>query len=124
MARSPTVDDIRSSRDMALDALEDSLISVGNEIAETTIVGPFLTRLTTRNTALMNEAAAIRAAATDAVLALPEIITAAAALNRLSAKMETAAQALPNATNLLSGTATVLSLGQQFADLLASVQKT
>lgn len=123
MARPPTVDDIRASRDRAVSALEDSLISVGNEIAQTTTTGPFLNRLTKRNQDLMNGAAAIRAAATDAVLALSSVAEAAATLITLSTQMRTAAGALPAATNVLVRTATVLSLGQQFADLIASAQK-
>jgi hypothetical protein len=123
MAPPATFDDIRKSRDTALNALEDSLTAVGNEIAVTTTTGPVLTRLTTRNTDLMNTAAGIRAAATDVVLALPSVVAAAATLSGLSSQMKTTAATLPAVTNFLTGTATVLSLGQQFADVIAGSQK-
>lgn len=123
MAQPPTMDDIRSSRDTALGALEDALNSVGDAIAQTTQTGPYLSQLTKRYQDLMNEAATIRAAATDAVLALPSVIAAAAMLNTLSARMKTTAQALPNATNVVTSATAVLSLGQQFTDLIANAQK-
>jgi hypothetical protein len=123
MAQPPTMDNIRSSRDTALGALEDALNSLGDAIAQTTQTGPYLSQLTKRYQDLMNEAATIRAAATDAVLALPGVIAAAAMLNTLSARMKTAAQALPNATNVVTGATAVLSLGQQFTDLIANAQK-
>ena len=57
------------------------------------------------------------------MLALPNVVDAAATLANLSGQMTTAAAAIPNATDLLSKTATLLSLGQQFADVIATAQK-
>jgi len=123
MVQQLTIDDIRNSRDTALDALGVSVTTIGDEIAQTTTTGPYLDQLTRRNTDLMNERAAIRAAATDAVLALSSVIAAAGTLNTLSTQMKTAAQALPAATNVLTGTAPILSFGQQFTNEIASAQK-
>jgi hypothetical protein len=123
MPPAATVDDIRSHRDTALEALGIALVKVGDQIAQTTASGPTLDQLTRRNQDLMDQRAAIRAAATDEVLALPAVIAAATALGALSAEMKTVAQALPAAASLLTGAATVLSLGQQFADLIAKAQK-
>jgi hypothetical protein len=119
----PTIDDIRNARDTALDALSDAVTTIGNQIAQTTKTGPFLDQLTKRFQDLMNERAAIRAAATDAVLALPFVIAAAAQLKELSTDMKTTAKELPAATKVLTKTAAVLSLGQQFSDIVANAQK-
>jgi hypothetical protein len=119
----PTIDDIRNSRDTALDALGIAVTSVGDQIAQTIKTGPYLDQLTKRYQDLMNERSAIRAAATDAVLALPSVIGAAAKLNSLSSKMKTIAQALPNATDVLTRATTVLSLGQQVSDFITKAQK-
>lgn len=124
MAQSPSIDYIRASRDAALAALDTSISTIGNQIAQTTTPGPYLNQLTKRYQDLMNERAAIFAAATEAVLALPSVMAAAATLNKLSGQLNTAAQALPAATNVLTGSASVLSLAQQFADTLATAQKT
>ena len=120
---SDQIDEIRSSRDAALDALDTSIISIGDRIAVTTTVGPFLDQLTKRHQDLVREHDAISRAATDAVLALPTVIAAAAALRTLSASMQMTAQDLPNATKVLTTTAKILSLGQQFVDLIATAQK-
>jgi hypothetical protein len=127
MATRPNLSDIatslRKSRDDALAALQVAIDSVEDEIAATNQAGPFLQRLADRDDALINEAAAIRAAATDAALALPEVAQAAAALANVSQQMQKVAQGLPAATNVLTTTAAVLSLGQQFVDLTVSAQK-
>jgi hypothetical protein len=68
----------------------------------------------------VNQSDAIETAATDAVLALPEVIAAAATLNLLAAQMKTTAQQLPRATHVLATTATVLALCQQFSGTLAN----
>jgi len=123
MSAPPTIDDIRTARDSALDALSDAVTTIGAEIAQTTKTGPYLDQLTKRYQDLMNERALIRAAATDAVLALPFVIAAVAKLNELSSNMKTTAQELPAATNKLTQAAAVLSLGQQFSDVIANAQK-
>jgi hypothetical protein len=114
---------LRKSRDDAIAALEVGIDKVEHELATTTQVGPYLKRLSDRDDALINEAAAIRAAATDAVLALPEVVQAAAKLANVSQKMQDVAKKLPAAKDVLTSTATVLSLGQQFVDLTVNAQK-
>ena len=131
MAKTPkppsNLDDVaaqlRKSRDSALDALEVAIDKVEHEIATTDQTGPFLKRLVDRDDALINEAAAVRQAATDAVLALPEVIQAVSTLTNVSQKMQKVAKNLPAATDVLTTTAAVLSLGQQFVDLIANAQK-
>lgn len=126
MANAPKLDnvaaDLRKSRDDALTALQGAIDRVEDEIATTDQKGPFLKRLADRDDALVNEAAAVRAAATDTVLGLPEVIQAAATLANVSQQMQTVARNLPTATDVLTTTATVLSLGQQFVDLVVNVQ--
>lgn len=117
------IDEIRSSRDAALSALGDALFAVSREIATTITTGVFLDRLTKRHQDLMNEREAIRAAATDLVLASPTVIAATHTLNGLATGMLTEAQALPNATNILTSTARILTLGQSFLDIIASGQR-
>jgi hypothetical protein len=73
-----------------------------------------------RDRALIDEANAIDAAATDEVLALPGVIQAASTLSSLAQKMKKVAQNLPQVTKLLDNTASILNLGQQFADSLAN----
>jgi hypothetical protein len=121
-----SIDDIRNSRDTALAALETSIDVLGNQIAQTTTTGPLLTQLTTRFNDLMAERNAILAAATDAVLQSPEVAAAAATLNGLANQMNTIAQNLPTATNVvnvLAGSTTVLSSAQHFANTLATAQQ-
>jgi len=117
-----SIDDVRNSRDVALAALDASISVVGSQIAQTTTTGPLLDQLTTRYHELMTQRNAILAAATTAVLNLPSVIAAAAELNILANQMKTVARALPTATSVLTGSASVLSLGQQFADTLATAQ--
>jgi hypothetical protein len=114
-----SIDDIRNSRDAALAALDASISAVGNQIAQTTTMGPYLAQLTTRYHDLMTQRNAILVATTDSVLSLPSVIAAAATLTGLANQMKTVAQALPTATNVLTGSASVLSSAQQFADTLA-----
>jgi len=123
MPAPPSLDEIRNSRDRALAALGVAVTSIGDEIAATTQTGPYLDQLTKRYQDLMNERSAIRAAATDAVLALPSVLQAAATLNSLSSQMKKTAQALPKATHVLTTATAVLSLGQQFADAIANVSR-
>lgn len=114
---------IRKSRDDALRVLEIATIKVEDEIAATVQSGPYLTRLAARENALINEAAAISRAATDAVLALPEVIRAASSLKKTSDKLVNVSKNLPNTTDILKVTASILSLGQQFVDLITNIQK-
>jgi hypothetical protein len=97
------VDAIRQARDLVLAVVEQSISVVENQIAATTQRGPMLQRLADRDDALINEAAAIRAAATDTVLALPE-------------------KNLPNTTKTLTTTVEALSLGQKFVDTIVTAQ--
>ncbi|HEU0157442.1 MAG TPA: hypothetical protein VFQ82_15325 [Stellaceae bacterium] len=120
----PSIDDIRNARDAALDALADAVATIGNQIAQTTTTGPFLDQLTKRYQDLMNERSMIRAAATETVLSLPAVIAAAAQLTQLSTDMKRTAQELSDATTTLNKATTILSLGQQFSDVLASASNT
>ena len=113
------IDQIRNARDTALAALKSSIDAVSKKIEIAT--GPGEAALSQRLDDLMNQREAIETAATEAVLALPEVIAAAATLNRLAARMKTTAQQLPAATNVLTTTATVLSLAQQFSQAVANV---
>ena len=124
MSQLATFDDIRRSRDAALDALDDVMDEIDNEIAQTTRTGGYLTQLTKRYQDLKSEYAAISMAATFAVLAQPTVIAAAATLNTLSTQMKATAKELPDATDVLTKTAAVLALGQQFSDVIANAQKT
>ncbi len=119
MNQGSIIDQIRNARDMALAALKSSIDAVARKIEVDT--GPDDAALNRRLDDLMNQRDAIETAATEAVLALPEVIAAAATLNRLAARMKTTAQQLPAATNVLTTTATVLSLGQQFSQAVANV---
>jgi methyl-accepting chemotaxis protein len=118
-----TIEGIRSARNAALAALDAVLDEIDDEIAQTTKTGPYLDQLTKRKQDLNNEYAAISMAATEAVLALPEVIAAAATLNTLSAQMKATAQQLVAATNVLNKTAAVLALGQQFSDVIANAHR-
>jgi len=69
MNQTATIDDIRRSRDAALDALDDVIDEIDNEIAQTTKTGPYLAQLTKRYQDLRNEYAHISITATFAVLA-------------------------------------------------------
>ena len=117
MAQSSTIDQIRQARDNALAALGSAIKAVSRKIERTTDSDD---ELEAQLEALMDQREAIEAAATDAVLALPQVIAAAAKLNALSAEMKATAQELPIATNALTKTAAVLALGQQFSEVLAS----
>jgi hypothetical protein len=117
MAQSSTIDQIRQARDNALAALKSAIKAVSKKIELTTDSDD---ELEAQLEALMDQREAIEAAATDAVLALPQVIAAAAKLNALSAEMKATAQELPIATNALTKTAAVLALGQQFSEVLAS----
>jgi hypothetical protein len=81
-----------------------------------------LQRLADRDDALINEAAAIRAAATDTVLALPEVQNAEKALTKISQDMQKVAKNLPNTTKTLTTTVDALSLGQKFVDTIVTAQ--
>jgi hypothetical protein len=117
MSQPSTIDQLRSARDTALAALKSSIDASAKEIEVAT--DPDEAALNQRLDNLVNQSDAIETAATDAVLALPEVIAAAATLNALSAQMKTAQQ-LPTAANLLATTATVSALGQQFSGTLAN----
>jgi hypothetical protein len=118
MSQPSTIDQLRNARDTALAALKFSIDAIAKKIEVAT--GPNEVALNQRLDNLVNQSDAIETAATDAVLALPEVIAAAATLNALSAQMTKTAQQLPTAANLLATTATVLALGQQFSGTLAN----
>jgi hypothetical protein len=70
----------------------------------------------------MQQREAIATAATDAVLALPAVIAAAATLIALSSQMRITAQELPAVTNvltILTKAAALLALGRQFSQVIA-----
>jgi|GEM_PF-3464115 hypothetical protein len=124
MSDQNTIDAIRTDRNIALDALEDAIISIELEIEQTPEENiSYLKQLNKRLQDLKDESDHIGDAATVAILALPSVIAAAATLNNISSQMKTTAQALPNATNKLTIASSVLSLGQQFTDVIANVQK-
>jgi uncharacterized protein involved in exopolysaccharide biosynthesis len=114
------IDQIRNDRDTALAALKFSIDAVATQLELAT--SPDEAALNQRLDDLMTQRDAIETAATDAVLALPEVIAAAAALNALAAQMNTTARQLPAATSVLTTTATVLALGQQFSGTLVNPQ--
>jgi hypothetical protein len=109
-----------ASLNAALSALDATVATLGNQIAQTTTPGPLLDQLTKRYQDVINERATLRAAATNAVLASQAVVSAAGTLSSLAAQMTTAAQALPNATNALGEATAVLSLAQQFTNIVAS----
>jgi hypothetical protein len=119
MNQTSTIDQIRQARDTALAALGSAIETVGRKIELAT--GPD-DELETQLDALMQQREAIETAATDTVLALPQVMAAAAALNALSVQMETSAQELPVATNALTKTAAVLALSQQFSQVVADAR--
>ena len=118
MNQESIIDQIRNARDAALAALKSSIDAVAEKIELAT--GPDEAALNQRLDDLMNQCDAIETAATDAVLALRGVIAAAATLDTLASQMETTAQQLPAATHVLTTTATVLALGQQFAQAVAN----
>jgi hypothetical protein len=118
MNQPSVIDQIRNARDAALAALKSSINAVARKIELATV--PDEAALNQRLDELINQRDAIETAATDAVLALPEVIAAAATLNALAIQMRTTALQLPTAANALATTATVLALGQQFSGALAN----
>lgn len=114
---------LRRSRDDALATLQVAIDRVEHEIATTNQVGPYLKRLADRDDALVNEAAAVRDATTDAVLALPEMKQAAATLANVAQQMQKIAKRLPTATDVLTTSAAALSLGQKFVDVIVNARK-
>jgi hypothetical protein len=119
MNQTSTIDQIRQARDTALAALGSAIETVGKKIELATGSDD---ELETQLDALMQAREAIETAATDAVLALPEVMAAAATLNALSAEMKTSAQELAAPTNALTKTAAVLALGQQFSQVVADAR--
>jgi hypothetical protein len=118
MNQSCIIGQIPNARDTALAALESSIDAVSKKIEVAT--GAAGAALNQRLDDLMNQRDAIETAATDAVLALPKVIAAAATLKSLAAQMKTTAQQLPAATHVLTTTETVLSLGKQFSGTVAN----
>lgn len=114
---------LRSSRDDALATLQVAIDRVEHELATTNEVGLYLKRLADRDDALVNEAAAVREATTEAVLALPAVEQAAATLVNLAQQMQKVAKRLPTATDVLTTSAAALSLGQRFVDVIIAAQK-
>jgi conjugal transfer/entry exclusion protein len=114
MSETSAIDKIRDSRDTALAALNSSVTAVRKQIQQTTAPNQEQANRLQNLTTVRTD---IRAAATEAVLALPEVIAAAAKLNTLATDMKTVAQALPNASKVMTTTATILAFGQQFLDL-------
>jgi hypothetical protein len=120
-----SIDDIGNSLNTALKALDTAIDAVSDRISQTPN-GPVFKQLMARHDDLVDEKNALLAAATAAVLALPQVVAAAATLNALANQMNTVAQILPAATNvvnLLAGSTTVLSSAQNFANTLATAQQ-
>lgn len=119
-----SIDDIRTSLNTALAALDTSIDVLSNQITQTPN-GPLFKQLMARHDDLVDERNAILAAATEAVLELPQVVAAAATLNALANQMNAVAQNLPNVTNVinaLAGSTSVLSSAQHFANTLATAQ--
>jgi hypothetical protein len=114
---------IIASRDAALAAIDAASNSVANELAGAVTPGSYRNLLIQRQQDLTDEGNLITNAATNAILALPSVIAAAAQLNALSTRMTATAAALPAATSKLNGATAVLSFGQQFANVIATAQK-
>ena len=114
---------IRASRDSVLSGLSAALDRVNREIAATTQVGPYLERLGNRQQDLLDEMRAVRASATDQILALPQVRAARAQLTAIGDRMMKRSKELVRATNLLGKAGEILALGQSFSDLLAGAQK-
>ena len=121
MNQTPTVDDIENACNTALAALGKAITQIEAE-ADRAKPGPHRDQLEMRSGDLMDERRAIRAAADKAILSLPGVIAAAAILDRLSGDMMATAQELPNATGSLGKVTALLSLGQQFNDIIAKAR--
>ena len=119
----PTIDDIGNARDTPLVALDSVLDDIEDEISQTTKKDAHLAELTKQKEALQAKYTAVSDAATGAVLALPEVIAAASTLKKLSTDMDAKAKQLPSMTTNLDKAAAVLSLGQQFRDVIANARK-
>lgn len=114
---------IGQRRDDALASIDAAANALSQDIANTTQTGPYLTQLTQRYQDLLAERNAIFMAATDDVLKLPSVIQAAGQLGAIAARMKAIATTLPAATNVLAEATGILSLGQQFAGVIATAQK-
>jgi hypothetical protein len=117
----PTVDDIENACDAALAALGKAITEIEAE-SDQTKPGPHRDQLEKRSDDLMDERRAIRAAADREILSLPNVIKAAATLDRLSSDMMATAKELPDAASSLDKASALLSLGQQFNDLIAKAR--
>jgi hypothetical protein len=120
-----SIDDVRTSLNTALAALDTAIDILSNRITQTPN-GPLFKQLMTRHDDLVDERNAVLAAATETVLHLPEVVAAAVTLSALANQMNTVAQNLPAATNVvnvLAGSTTVLSSAQHFANTLATAQQ-
>jgi hypothetical protein len=119
------IDDIRKSLNTALAALDTSIDVLSNQISQTPN-GALFKQLMARHDDLVDERNALLAAATDTVLQLPQVVAVAATLNALANQMNTVAQNLPTATNVinvLTGGTSVLSSAQHFPNTLATAQQ-
>jgi hypothetical protein len=124
MSDQDIINAIRADRNMALDALEDAIVSIDVEIEQAPSDNlSYLKQLNRRRQDLVDERGHIMDAAAVVILSLPSVIAAAQRLNQIASDMKTIAQKLPNATDKLTTLSAVLSLGQQFTDLIANVQK-
>ncbi len=123
MNQPPTVEDIENACDAALAALGKAITQIEAE-SDQTKPGPHRDQLEKRSDDLMDERRAIRAAADREILSLPNVIKAAATLDRLSSDMMATAKELPDAASSLDKATALLSLGQQFNDLIAKARAT
>jgi hypothetical protein len=124
MSDQDIINTIRAVRDIALDALEDAIVNLDKEIEQTPLDNiPYLKQLNNRRQSLVDERNSIMDAASAVILSLPSIAAAAKQLNDIAMEMKATAQEMPNATNKLMKATAVLSLGQQFTDLIASKHK-
>lgn len=117
------VADILKSRDQALSSLDDAIDEITNEIAITTANNFYLRHLTKQCQDLVNQKTAILDATDQRILNLPQVIKAYNQLNALSLDMKATAEELPAATDALAKTSEILTLGQQYVNLIANAQK-
>ena len=119
MKPTANIDDVRRSRDAALDALDDVMDAIDAKIAEITEQGTYLKQLRKRYEDLQSEYDNINRAAISAVLTLPDVTDAITTLRELAVEMKQTAQELTEASKLLDKGTTLLSLGQRFSDVIA-----
>ena len=117
------IDGILASRDNIASGLDQMIDAITPEFAKPGLSRDEVTRLSARQTALVNERHEVFVRATDEVLALPGVVAAAGKLTKLGQDMNKAAGPLRRGTTLLEQSATVLGVAQKFVDVVTGSQK-